>query len=74
MIYTIDDLCTCLALRCAWYEKAIAMACGKHPWEVGFDWPDDPQDPTNIQKWRGAVHELVNTLDMLSAQQNMKNK
>ncbi len=62
------EICGCIESRIKWYEKAIAMASGKIMWDNHFDWPMDgsaSQDASRIQKWRGAIYELKNTLNML---------
>lgn len=69
--YTHEQIAGCLESRLTWYKKSVDMASGVIPWENGFDWPEFPLNSKNkadkglIQKWRGAIAELQNTLAML---------
>jgi hypothetical protein len=67
----LNQIIESLKARKHWYQKAIDMANGDIPWDNHFDWPyweeteNVCQDPTVIYKWRGAISELKNTIDML---------
>jgi hypothetical protein len=64
----MNEIINCLKSRKNWYEKAINMACGKTEWENSFNFPKINYDHHNvgaIPEWRGAVHELQNTIDMM---------
>lgn len=63
-------LAECIRARINWYERAIAMQTGEIEWDNHFGRPPsrvEPGNNTSLCEWRGALHELKNTLDMLEA-------
>jgi len=80
----MNPILSTLKSRLAWYEKALAMITGDSPWENGFGWPIVPGITLPIGSARelyldqyimflaGCIHELHNTIDMLTAKEETK--
>lgn len=80
----MNPILSSLKSRLAWYEKALAMITGDSPWENGFGWPIVPGILLPIGSARelyldqyimylsGCIHELHNTIDMLTAKEETK--